>query len=1072
MMDSTPATASANPLDSTRSRVLIVDDEPANCKLLANVMKREGHVTRIATGGQQALDILDSEPIDLVLLDLMMPEVDGMAVLMQLRNKDRLPSLPVVIVTAHHDRGIRLQALRAGAIDFVSKPIDAMEVACRVRSLTELKRLRDRTVANLKGKLRESDHLLGLRFAQSPVAKIVWNKDFRVLAWNPAAEDLFGYTEEQALHQHGAFLLPKEDPFDFEAIWQEMLAGDQHETVHANVIQDEQTVLCEWHNAPLTSADGTVLGVSSVIIDITERRRLQETLVQAQKMEAIGQLAGGIAHDFNNILSVILSYGQFIQRALPQGDEIRDDIDEVLKAGHRAAKLTGQLLSFSRQQPRAKVATNLNDSLSQLHNLLTRTLGEHIDLRVKPAVCPAIVCLDPVQFDQIVLNLAVNARDAMPDGGRLSITLDCPTQPGAGHDGLGWIRLRVSDTGVGMNPETQRHIFEPFYTNKATGRGTGLGLATAYGIVTNLGGTITVESSPGQGARFTILLPLCVEETDATKPVAQVPRTGNGELVLVVEDDPALRRATARVLRSAGYEVKVACDGHDGMGQIDELGPGLDCLVTDLVMPGCSGHQLAEHAQQATLGVAVVLTSGYLDEAAQRDHPDDLPLLWKPVPPRDLVHAVASALARRPAGEFSPLPTAPPPTPGPVPTATTSPTPLDLDSSRPRPRTQRRDHVLIVDDDPALAEVATRILASGDFDVQVAGTLDAARTVLASGEFDALIVDIGLPDGSGLDLLHDVGARGTELPVVVMTGAPSVESATQALRHRVFEYLPKPFSAEALLRVSRAAVESGRIANLRTKLLTASFGGDEFVGNIPETTRAFERALPKIRMVFQPIVRAVDSTVYAYEALLRCDEESLASPLRLLAAAEVLGQVDELGRGVRAGVAAAMAAEPDRLEAIFVNLHPTEVRADLLAELSDPLLAVSKRVVLEITERGSLEAGPRLDAELSQIRALGYRIAVDDLGAGYSGLSSLVQIRPDVAKIDMSLVRDIHKAPLKRDIVAALVDMARRAGIIVVAEGVETIDERDTLVDLGCDLLQGYLFAKPGPPFPVPRADF
>ena len=225
-------------------------------------------------------------------------------------------------------------------------------------------------------------------------------------------------------------------------------------------------------------------------------------------------------------------------------------------------------------------------------------------------------------------------------------------------------------------------------------------------------------------------------------------------------------------------------------------------------------------------------------------------------------------------------------------------------------------------------------------------------------------------------------------------------------------------------------------------------------------------------MVFQPIVRAGDGSVFGYEALLRCDEPALSSPARLLAAAEVLGRVDDVGRVVRAGVAAAMLAEPDRLDSIFVNLHPMEVRADLLAEMTDPLLAVADRVVLEVTERASLHPGPKLDEELSRIRTLGYRLAVDDLGEGYAGLSSLVHMRPDIAKIDMSLVRDVDRSPLKRDIVAALVDMARRSGIVVVAEGIETVDERDTLVDLGCDLLQGYLFAKPGPPFPVPRTSF
>jgi len=167
-----------------------------------------------------------------------------------------------------------------------------------------------------------------------------------------------------------------------------------------------------------------------------------------------------------------------------------------------------------------------------------------------------------------------------------------------------------------------------------------------------------------------------------------------------------------------------------------------------------------------------------------------------------------------------------------------------------------------------------------------------------------------------------------------------------------------------------------------------------------------------------------------------------------------------------------MRAERERVEAIFVNLHPAELRADLLAEATDPLLALAERVVLEVTERASLEAGPKLDHELARIRGLGYRLAVDDLGEGYAGLSSLVYLRPDIAKIDMSLVRDIHRAPLKRDIVAALVEMAQRSGIVVVAEGIETVDERDTLVDLGCDLLQGYLFARPGPPFPTPRVHF
>jgi EAL domain-containing protein (putative c-di-GMP-specific phosphodiesterase class I) len=298
------------------------------------------------------------------------------------------------------------------------------------------------------------------------------------------------------------------------------------------------------------------------------------------------------------------------------------------------------------------------------------------------------------------------------------------------------------------------------------------------------------------------------------------------------------------------------------------------------------------------------------------------------------------------------------------------------------------------------------------------------------------------------------------------TAAPSIESAARAVRSRVSEYLPKPFAADELLRVVGASVEAGRIARLRTKLLAAKYGGDEFISDLPATERVFERALSLIRMVFQPIVRSSDRTIYGYEALLRCDEPDLSSPLRLLAAAELLGRVEDVGRIVRASVAATLNAHPDRSEAIFVNLHPLELRAGLLSEISDPLLALADRVILEVTERASLHSGPELDRELALISSLGYRLAVDDLGEGYAGLTSLITLQPNVAKIDMSLVRDIHRAPLKRDIVGALVEMARRSEILVVAEGIETMEECAVLIELGCDLLQGYLFAKPGPAFP------
>ncbi len=1176
--------------------MLIVDDEPTSRTLLAELAAREGYEVLAASGGAEALALMERELVDLLVLDMMMPGVDGLAILAELQKREKLPALPVVVVTANDDRELRIDALKSGAVDFITKPINGLEFACRLRTHAALRRQRERAVSTLLGKVKESEHLLRLHLGQSPFARIALDTSFRVVDWNPAAAELFGYTSGEALGQRADFIVPEAARTHVDAVWRELLEGRANESTNENVTKDGRTIHCEWHNAPLTSVDGTLLGVSSAVIDVTERVRLQAALAQSQKMDAMGSLAGGIAHDFSNILAVILSYGSFIRDALPVGDRRRADVIEVLKAGERAAGLTRQLLAFSRQQPMERKPVDLNQSLAQVHQLLVRTLGEHVVLMVVPSAQPAVVRIDPVQFDQITLNLAVNARDAMPDGGQLRIALEHPLQSGAESGAEAWVHLTVTDTGVGMDEQTQRRIFEHFFTTKAKGGGTGLGLATCFGIVAEAGGFIRVRSAPGQGTTFTVELPLCAEEPESNtrETTGQAPR-GRGEVVLVAEDDVALRSVATRVLGSAGFTVHAVADGIEGKKKLDELGSRLDLLFSDVVMPGCSGYDLAEHAGRVAPQAAVILTSGFVDRLAKRKHREDLPTLWKPVTPRDLVRAVTEALAARPSGGLRegaegtadglvlvveddeaarkamvrvldaagysstvaatltaarmafetgpqpqlvlcdlslpdgsgaellewlwethpalcqrvfvltggvtdeagrrvtssghfrvlPKPIQPqqllevlagahkPAKPVPESLAPTNVAgmPSAPLSSRPSNRAIRRERVLLVDDDEQLARSGRRTL-SDNFDVVAVDSLGAARTALAETEYDALVLDLGLPDGNGLELLRELRGKNSELPVVMVTGALSTEAASQAMRSRVSEYLSKPFAPSELLRAVRAAADAGRLSRLRTKLLAARFGGDDLVRDLEGTEKSFALALPEIRMVYQPIVRAADSSVFAYEALMRSEEPSMTSPQRLFAAAELLGRVEDVGRVVRARVATAMLAEPTRLEAIFLNIRPSDVRADLLAEGAEPLVAMAPRVVLEISEVASLEGGPRFDAELAHIRGLGYRLALDDLGAGYAGLSSLVHLHPDFAKIDMSLVRDIHRLPLKRDIVAALVDVARRAGIVVVAKGIETVEERDTLVDLGCDLLQGYLFAAPGPAFPIARTRF
>jgi two-component system cell cycle sensor histidine kinase/response regulator CckA len=1051
----------------TKGHVLIVDDEAANRKLLTDLVLREGYTSMQAPGGAEALALLASEPFDLVLLDIMMPRVDGLEVLAQLGERGMLPLLPVVVITAHDDRTTRLNALTAGAVDFLPKPIDRLELGCKVRTLVELKRLREAALARVEGLLAESDHIAHLRVQQSPVAKITWHTNGQVMEWNPAAEKLFGYSASEAIGQYGQFIIPQGYRRGMHQAWERLLEGQQTETTRENVTKDGRTVICEWHSAPLTTAAGVTSGVASVVLDVTEKTRLREALTQSRKLDAIGQLAGGIAHDFNNLLAVVQATCTFVRDDLPPDSASHADIADALQATKRGIDLKRQLLTFSRKQPMAKRATDLNSNLAELQRMLSRTVGAHIQLSIQPSAGAAVVWIDPVQFDQIVLNLVVNARDAMPNGGELHVAVEHPPErdnaPGAARR----VHLRVTDTGAGMEAATQERIFEPFFTTKGQNEGTGLGLATCFGIVADAGGSIRVQSAPGSGTTMTVDLPLYDGPADAVRADVRVPRKGHGETVLVVEDDPALLRVTTRVLRSGGYTVYGAADGHAAIAMLDKHGASLAVVVSDIAMPGPSGYDVAKHAARVAPETKVLLTSGNPGARAVASDATDWPILWKPLSPAALVGAVAEAIA---GSSFRRLPSDDLPA-----HRASEPAAAVQVRKTPRPDSKlaaRPERVLLLEDDEVQAQATRRVLVQDGFGVVTAGTLVDAKRALSNDQFDVLVMDLQLPDGQAFELLPALTGRNAELPVVLVTGVPSLETAAQAVRTRVVEYLTKPCAVEELLRAVRAATEIGRMARLRTKLLAQRFGGDAFAGNLAETQKGFDLALPRIRMVFQPIVRAQDGSIFGYEALMRCDEPTFASPLRLLSAAELLGRVDDVGHVVRAAVAAALQQNDHRLEAIFVNLHPQELRADLLVALTEPLLPLARRIVLEVTERASLEGGPKLDEELARIRDVGYRVALDDLGEGYAGLASLVHLEPDIAKIDMSLVRNVDKAPLKRDIIAAIVDIARRSGIVVVAEGIETIEEHDTLVDLGCELLQGYLYAKPGAAFPIPRTTF
>ena len=403
----------------------------------------------------------------------------------------------------------------------------------------------------------------------------------------------------------------------------------------------------ESHWAPLRHPDGRIAGVTAIALDISARQQAEARLLQAQKMEAVGRLASGIAHDFNNLLVVILSGSEHL-RSLPSLDpDAREVLSEIGAAGERAARLVRQLLTFGRQGQQRPVRCTLNGVVASLEKLLRRTIGEHIDVVVSLGADPWPVLLDQTQIDQVLMNLAVNARDAMPSGGRLSIetsSLEQPSpSPGEPPPGQ-WACLTVSDTGHGMSPEVQARIFDPFFTTKETGRGTGLGLSTVLGAVQQASGRITVDSRIGGGTTFRLYFPVTeAQPTTEASPAERGSSSAARLTVLAVEDDASVRRSTLRMLESCGFEAREAASAAEGLALLQK--GGVDLVLTDVVMPGMSGPELASRLKALGHDLPVVFASGYMDRQLH-SVPEGAIVLMKPYSASSLTEAVTRAVAR------------------------------------------------------------------------------------------------------------------------------------------------------------------------------------------------------------------------------------------------------------------------------------------------------------------------------------------------------------------------------------------------------------------------------------------
>jgi len=442
---------------------------------------------------------------------------------------------------------------------------------------------------------------------------------------NPAFEALTGYSPGELSGQTPRILKSGQQPSEFYTeLWQSILAGNVFRCTMVNRKKNGDVFVAEKTITPLRDGDGTITHFISNDRDITDRRRMENQLQQAQKMDAIGRLAGGVAHDFNNLLMVISSYAELMLDSLTPQHPLRHNIDEIQKASRRGADLTRQLLAFGRKQMQTLQVLNLNLLIEDFNKMLPRLIGEDIELVFVPGDKLGRVKADPVQVEQILMNLVANARDAMPKGGKLtietaSVRLDeaCAQEHAIVPCG-DYVLLTVSDSGLGIEPEHMPHIFEPFYTTKEEGKGTGLGLATVYGIVKQNSGFIWVYSEPGMGTTFKIYFPRVRQTKLAPQPAAVAEGCPRGcETLLLAEDEPAVRQSTREFLSMNGYVVLESKDGMEALALAKSYEGTIDLLIADLVMPHMGGAKLAAELATDRRLMKVLFVSGYAEATFQ-----------------------------------------------------------------------------------------------------------------------------------------------------------------------------------------------------------------------------------------------------------------------------------------------------------------------------------------------------------------------------------------------------------------------------------------------------------------------
>jgi PAS domain S-box-containing protein len=632
--------------------ILIVDDIDANRETLRELLDQENYRLVEAPDGPTALRLATEMLPDLVLLDVMMPGMDGYEVCRRLRFDKCLAEVPVIIITALDDQASRLVGIQAGADDFVTKPFNRAELRARVRSVTRLNRYR--RLLEVQTTLRESQERYHKMLMFSPDAHFV-HVDGLITFINEASYRLMGATEPAQLLGQPALEAVHPD-------YRESMRERQQKVINGQPMPPSEMKFIRLDGISVDVEVASIAfdfhdhqEVQVIARDITERKRRDAQLLQAQKIESLGQFSGGIAHDFNNILSAIVGYTQLAQLVLKENPEVRGHLGSVLKSANRATNLVRQILTFSRQQPQERRPIDLGPVVNESIELLRATIPLGIEFDTSVATNAPTVLANADQIHQILMNLGINAWHAMKDfSGRLQVNLErcvvdaahAATQPRL-HAGV-YARISVSDTGSGMDPATLRRIFEPFFTTKLPGEGTGLGLAVVHGIMESHEGAVTVYSQPGEGSIFHLYFPAYAGVAVAAALADEGPVTrGHGERILVVDDEELLTQLGQKTLVELGYNVEATTRPATALAMVRAAPQRFALVLTDQAMPGMTGILLASQLQKIRRDLPVILMTGYsvsltpavLETAGVRQ------LLLKPINLHAMATAVHAALA-------------------------------------------------------------------------------------------------------------------------------------------------------------------------------------------------------------------------------------------------------------------------------------------------------------------------------------------------------------------------------------------------------------------------------------------